>query len=321
MKKILLAALFVFLGAANGFSQDASGETSLPKNLSVVLPKDGSVTMEWIAAPLSTAEVGKAAMRDVIFRLDRNNNVWLGYNQKYLADLANGLNFSLGQPVRDFVFLDDDSLCVVTETSLGFIPPLDPKGTLAREKGIPVFPYQPLCSLPLKQCGLALNNKGSVYVYGYDPAMRAYAVYELLYEATTAYHKGEKTLKGWGKVFLGTDKISAVAAGADALYVAAGRNVFQVVPGQKEPVIVLAHPREIITGLSAGSDGSIVYATGSGVGLIKSKMAIEFMKYPSARIAREKNNLFVFLPDCLGVLGFADMDKFIPQQKTISRKE
>ncbi|MDD5745805.1 MAG: hypothetical protein PHO30_00935 [Candidatus Omnitrophica bacterium] len=314
MKYFWMAVLFLLLGTSNVFSQDASGEVPFPKNLTVVLPKDGTVTMDWIAAPLSAEEIGKTVMRDVVFRIDQNNNVWLGYNQKYLANLGDGLNFSLGQPVRDFVFLDDGALCIVTETSLGFIPPIDNNGTLAQEKGIPVFPFQPLCSLPLKQCGIVSNNRGSVYIYGYDPAMNAYAVYELLYEGNKAYHKGEKNLKGWGKVFLSSDKISAVAAVGGEVYVAAGRRVFKIVSGQKEPVLVLVHPREAVTGLAAVPDGSIVYATGSGAGLIKSKMVMEFLKYPSVRIAQQKNDLLVFLPDNLGVLKLTNMDKFITRK-------
>ncbi len=302
MKRFWIVVLFLFLGAPYALGQDTSAEVPFPKDLIVMLPQDGSVTLEWIAAPLSAAEVSKAAMRDIVFRMDHKNNVWIGYNQKYLANLGSEFSFSLGRPVRDFLFLDNGELFLASETALGFIPPFNNKEVLALDKGIPIFPFQPLCSLPLKQCVLAPNGRGSVYIYGFDHALKAYAVYELLYEENKAYDKGKKTIKGWGKVFLSTDKISAVVVSQGNTYIAEGRTVFKLIPGKPEPVIAFVHPREKNTGLAASPEGGIFYATNSGIGLIKNGMSLEFMKYPSAQMVQQEKALYILLPDCLGVL-------------------
>jgi hypothetical protein len=297
LRRFLLFIIFFFVFASRAFCQGGPGEFVLPKGLAIVLPKDGSVKVEWIAPPLADGLVRKSDFSNQQFRMDKHGAVWMAHNQKFLTNLASGMAFGLARPVMDFMFLDDGALFIVSDTSLGFIPPF--KREQLSQRGVPVLPFQPICSLPLEKCFIASDGKEGIYVYGYNPKTQRYAVLKLL-----------KGFTGWQKVFISDRRISSVFVSADALFIAAGKMVFKLSSGNKEAEVIFSHPSDFVTGLAYQPRAGLFYATDSGIGLVKGA-ALEFMKCPAPQITIKDGKLYVFLPDTLGALLFENIEHLI----------
>jgi hypothetical protein len=296
----LLFVAFLFLLARPAFCQSDAEEFVLPKGLVIALPKDGSVKAEWVAPPLADTVVRKAHFFSQKTRMDKHGAVWMGHNQKFLTNLASGMAFGLARPVMDFVFLDDGSLFIVSDTSLGLIPQF--KKEQLSSNSIPVLPYQPVCSLPLEKCSIVSDGENGIYVYGQEPKTQKYAVLKLL-----------DGFRGWKKVLGVEESISSVFVSADALFVATGKMVFKLSSGEKEAKMVFSHPSESITGLAYQPGASLFYATASGIGLIKG-VSLEFMKCSAPQLMIKEGKLYVFLPDTLGILRFENIEHLISAQ-------
>lgn len=289
MKKLgLIFILFVIIPAA------WAGEYALPKNLSIALPKDGSVKLDWVAPPLLEKQVQKADLRQPVFHLDSRGAVWVCYNQQSLTDFSSGFSLGLKQTIQDFVFLKNNALFLLTENSLGTAVPWDKAEAVAGQ--ISEVLFQPICGLPLTASGLFANDQEQLFIYGFDPKTRESAVYELLSDFSS-----------WRKIFVSSERILAAAAGQDMVYIASGRMVFQVPlkPEQKEKII-FSHPLDVITSLSFIQDSGIFYTTASAVGLVNEQGSLEFIKTERPQTAVWQNQLYVFLPNSLGVLRLAD---------------
>lgn len=289
MKKLgLIFILFVIIPAA------WAGEYALPKNLSIALPKDGSVKLDWVAPPLLEKQVQKADLRQPGFHLDSRGAVWVCYNQQSLIDFSSGFSLALKQPIQDFVFLKNNALFLLTENSLGTAVPRDKAEAVAGQ--ISEVLFQPICGVPLAASGLFSNDQEQLFIYGFDQKTRESAVYELLSDFSS-----------WRKIFVSSERILAAAAGQDMVYIASGRMVFQVPlkPGQKEKII-FSHPLHVITSLSFIQDSGIFYTTASAVGLVNEQGSLEFIKTERPQTAVWRNQLYVFLPNSLGVLRLAD---------------
>jgi len=289
--------LVVFMVPAFGQSENFV----LPKELIIVLPKDGAAQAEWVAPPLAEAQVRKAGFSGQKFRLDWQKAVWMAYNQKVLTNLASGVTFSLARKLNDFIWLDDGALFIVSENSIGFIPPLK-KGQIV-EKGVPEVPYQPIFDLPAQRCSLASDGKDTIFVYGYDQAAQAYAVFELL-----------KGFAGWQKVFVSSEKIGAVCVDGKALYIAAGRIVYKMQMGKKEASVVFAHPLDLITGIAYAPGAGLFYATYNGIGVVNGP-GIEFIKCKGAQIEIKDKILYIFMPESLGVMRLRNIEQLFGQKK------
>lgn len=251
---------------------------------------------EWVAAPLAEAQVRKARFSGQRFRMDRQAAVWMAYNQKVLTNLASGMTFSLERQLNDFIWLDDGALFIVSLDSLGFIPPLK-KGQIV-EKGVPQVPYQPICALPAQRCALATNGKNAIFVYGYDQAAQAYAVFELL-----------KGFAGWQKVFVSREKIGAVYIDGKTLYIAAGRTVYKMRLGEKGASVVFVHPLDFITGIVYAPGAGLFYATHKGIGVVDGA-GIEFIKCNEAQIEIKNKMLYIFMPESLGVMRLRNIEQW-----------
>jgi len=297
--RVILTIAFWAVFTSLAFCQSGSGEYALPKGLLIVLPKDGSVKAEWIAPPLTNSQTRKVNLSNQKFRMDKRGAVWLAYNQKFLANLASGMVFSLARPMRDFIFLDDGALFIVSNTSLGFIPPFKKEQISLND---PVLPFQPICALPLVECSIASDGQNRIYVYGYDPAAKNYAVFELL-----------KGFSGWQKVFVSEENISSVCVTADGLYIATGRRIIKMGLSGKDAKIEFAHLSEFVTGVAYQRGIGLFYSTNSGIGLV-GEVSLEFMKCPSPQIQIRDSKLYVFLPDSLGVLRFDNIERLISEQ-------
>lgn len=298
MGRIAAILLCVFLSSGTAFSQPAgqSADFALPKGLVLVLPKDGLVKAEWVAPPLAEARVRKSAIAFQIFRLGPKGAVWMGYNRKSLSNLASGMVFSLSGPLQDFIFLDDGALFILSDNALGLIPPLDKERISPAD---PVLPFQPIVRLPAEKCAVASDGTNAIFVYGYMPQEKAYAVFELL-----------KGVSGWQKVFVSGERISAVCAHAGVVYIACGRQVFRLKLGEKTIKAVFTHPLEFVTGLSYKPGTGLFYATARGIGLV-SGAGVEFIKCPSPQIQVREDALYVFLPDSLGVMRLKNIDSLV----------
>jgi hypothetical protein len=305
MIKRILTIIFLLAFTQPVFSQGGTGEFALPKDLTMILPKDGSVKPEWVAAPLLGSSVAKANLTSLRFHMGKRGEVWMSYRSKFMSDLASGMTFSLSRPISDFVFFDDGALFIASDTALGFIPPVN------KEKISPknlVFPFQPVCLLPAQRCSIASDGKNAIFVYGYEPATKTYGVFKLL-----------KGFSGWSKVFVSDEKINSVFVNAGDLYIAAGRLVFKLHLGEKGAKIIFSHPKETVTDVVYLPGTGLFYATNSGGGLVVNGGALEFIRFRSAHIAIKDGKLYVFMPDSLGVLRLTNIEGLISDK--IKKKE
>jgi hypothetical protein len=297
MRRGCLIIAFLMIVSAAG-----ADDFSLPKNLSIALPKDGSVKVEWIAPPLAEKQVSQANFRQTRFHLDSRGAVWAGYNQEYVSDFSSGFGFSIGKPIIDFVFLKDNALFLLTDKSLGTVAPFNPDKL--QSKPISELLFQPVCGLPLSQCGLIADPQGKMFVYGYDAKNRQYAVYELLADFSS-----------WEKIFVCSEKIFCATAQSDAVYVASGRMIFKVpLKANESEKIIFSHPLEMITCLAYVNGTGIFYATASGVGLVTEQGSLEFIKTQQPQIAVWQDQIYIFLPESLGVLRVSNPNRLINKQ-------
>ncbi|MFH1063119.1 MAG: hypothetical protein V1747_09600 [Candidatus Omnitrophota bacterium] len=277
-------------------------EFALPKNLSIALPKDGSVKIEWIAPPLAENQVQKANLQQQRFHLDSRGAAWVCYNQKYLADFSSGLSFSLKQPIQDFVFLKDNALFLLTDKSLVTVA-LFSQDKLSYKPILELL-FQPVCGLPLTQCGLIADPSGRMFIFGFDAKNRQYAVYQLL-----------KDFSSWRKIFVSNEKIFCAAAQTDAVYIASGRMIFKIPLKAKEAEkIIFSHPLETIQSLAYISGTGLFYATASGMGLVTEQGGLEFMKSQQPQTAAWQDQLYVFLPNSLGLLRLTNTNQLTSKQ-------
>jgi hypothetical protein len=292
MKILCLMCSFLMI-----ISAARADEFALPKNLIMALPKDGSVKLEWIAPPLAEAQVQKADLRQQRFHLDSRGAAWVCYNQKYLTDFSSGFSFSLKQPILDFIFLQDNALFLITDKSLAVVAPFTQNKIIGKE--IPELAIQPICGLPLTQCGLFADAKGQIFIHGFDAQNREYAVYKLL-----------KDFSSWQKIFVSSERISCALAQTEAVYIASGRIIFKVpLRGNEAEKIIFSHPLEIITSLSYIKGSGIFYATAGGMGLVNDQGSLEFMKSQQPQIAVRQDHLYVFFPYSLGILRLANTQR------------
>jgi hypothetical protein len=294
MKRFIVLMCFFVL--AFPVLAQAKDEFVLPKGFAMALPKDGAVQAEWIAPPISTDQLRAANLMSPRFHMDAKGAVWMSSNRKTLADLASGMSFSLARPLEDFIFLPDGALFIVSDTALGLIPPVD-KNKLSPTD--PEYPFQPLCRLPVEKGSVVSDGKGPLYVYGYIPALRLYEVFEL-----------DKDFSRWHSIFVSAERIAAVSVNEGVLYIASGRMVFRLHPGDKEAKIVFTHPLESVTGVDHLAGTGLFYATHSGVGVVGAA-ALEFLKCPLPQIVIRDNALYVFMPESLGVLRLRNIDRLV----------
>ncbi|MBU1043579.1 MAG: hypothetical protein KJ915_04175 [Candidatus Omnitrophica bacterium] len=280
----LIFTLLIIIPAAG------ADEFVMPKSLRMALPLDGSVKIEWIAPPLAESQVKKANLQQQRFHLDSHGAAWVCYNQKYLADFSSGFSFSLKQSIRDFVFLTDNALFLLTDKSLGTVAPFSQDKL--NNKEIPELLFQPICGLPIIPVGLIANDQDKLFIFGFDSQIREYAVYELLSDFSS-----------WRKIFVSSQRILAAVADNDIVYIASGRMVFQVpLKADQAEKIVFSHPLEMITALTQIKGVGIFYATASGVGLVNGQGSLEFMKSQQPQIVAWQDQLYIFFPESLGIL-------------------
>lgn len=293
MIKRILTIMFLLAFTPPVFCQGGTSEFSMPKDLTMVLPKDGSVKPEWVAAPLAESLVAKANLTFLRFHMNKRGEVWMSYKSKFMSNLASGMTFSLARPISDFIFFDDGALFIASDTALGLIPPVNKEKISPKN---PVFPFQPVCLLPAQRCSIVSDGKNAIFVYGYEPATKTYGVFKLL-----------EGLSGWRKIFVSDEKITSVFVNSDDLYIAAGRSVFKLHLGEKDAKIIFSHPREFVTDIVYLPGTGLFFSTNSGVGLVINGGAFDFIKCSSPRIMIKDGKLYVFLPDSLGVLRLANI--------------
>ena len=289
MKYFKVFILF-FILSCTGFAQAA--EYALPKGLILALPVKSTAKVEWVAPPLAEKQVAKAGFSELNFRLGPNDSFWMGHDQKFFTDLSTGFGFHVDRQVSDFIFLRSGALFIVTDSHLGFAAAF--KENIADAKAVLALPFQPICVLPLSKCAIAGGAKDEIFIYGYDPKSRTYAIFE-----------AAEKFSVWRKIFSSKQRILAVYAHENNIYAAAGRLVFKIPRAGGEGKIIFSHPMENIESLAVTKRG-VFYATHSGVGNVSEKGALEFMKANNCRLLANNNRLYVVLPDSLGILQFSN---------------
>lgn len=290
---------FLVISAATAFG--AGGGFVLPADLTIALPRSGSVQANWLSPPLAADDVRVAGFSGQRFRLDRRASAWMLHNKQNLINLDSGVAFSVARPVNDFVWLDDGALFIAGESSLGIIPPV--KADQAPPKKVPQVPFQPVVNLPAQGCQLASDGKDAIFAYGYDPELRGYAIFELV-----------KGFAGWRKLFVANEKIAAVCADGQTLHIAAGRTVYRLRQGDTKAAVAFVHPLDNITGLACGSGNGPFYATARGVGVM-SDAGIEFIKSNWTQIEVRDDSLYLFMTESLGVLRLNNIGKLLEKSK------
>jgi len=279
MKKLLFLILFIVV-TAHVWSKES--DYVLPKELTIALPKDGSVAMRWVAPPLAEDKVRKAALTDIKFRVAPDGAVWMAYDKNTMTNLLTGMDVNLAAPLSDFIWLDDGALLISSKKTLGFIPELKKDET----------PYQPICMVDIEGSSLASDGKKALFIYGRDGVTKGYAVYERIAGSGV-----------WRKIFISKVRIAGVCVYGGKAYIAAGRMIYELSLNDKKARTVFAHPLDPLTGIAYSPDAGLFYVTGNGVGVVQN-VAVEFIKCKGAQVAVKGNSLYLFLTDSLGVLRF-----------------
>jgi len=297
---LLLAAVSVSAGAppaGAGFLQD----------FSIALPASSHVAARLIVPPPDEKSRGKMAWADVAFAVGPDDVVWFGHDGNTVINFSRDYLFRTDRIFTDIAVLTGGALLIAGRTDLGFVPEvgLSPAGGR-----IPSVSVQPIFLLPVNDCRLSAGEKGVLYLFGTGRESRKEEVYLVRPEPAVPGRNVKLAVRTIRKIYVSTEKVSAVAGDGDETFIATGRLVFKVTSGRDALEPIFLHPSEEITDLALSLMHGLFYTTPSGVGYAGPNGKVEFIRAHNTSIRIAGGALYVFLKNSLAVVKVEGIDTF-----------
>ncbi|TSA08591.1 MAG: hypothetical protein D4R73_08290 [Deltaproteobacteria bacterium] len=297
---LLLTAVSVSAGAPPadaGFLQD----------FSIALPASSHITVRLIVPPPDEKSRGKMAWTDVAFAVGPGDVVWFGHDGDTVINFSRGYLFRTDRTFTDIAVLTGGALLISGRTDLGFVPAV---GLSAADGKVATVSVQPIFLLPVNDCRLSAGEKGALYLSGTGRESGKEEVHLVRPEPAVPGRDARMVVRTIRKIYVSTEKVSAVAGDGDETVIATGRLVFKVTAGRDALEPMFLHPREEITGLAFSRAHGLFYATPSGVGYAGPNGKVEFIKAPNVSIRIAGGALYVFLRNSLAVVKVEGIDAF-----------
>lgn len=308
MKIITLLVVTVLLLAAVSVPAEAPpSDAGFLQDFSIALPASSHVTVRLIVPPLGEKTRGKMVWADVTFAVGPGDTVWFGHDGNTVINFSRDYIFRTDRTFTDIAVLTGGALLIAGRTDLGFVPA---GGLSAADGRVASVSVQPIFLLPVKDCRLSAGEKGALYLSGTGRESGKEEVHLVRPEPAAPDRNARMVVRTTRKIYVSTEKVSAVAGDGDETVIATGRLVFNVTAGRDALEPIFLHPREAITGLALSRAYGLFYATPSGVGYAGPNGNVEFIKAPNVSIRIAGGALYVFLKNSMAVVKVEGIDAF-----------
>ena len=264
---------------------------------SFLLPAGAGVKARWVLPPTSKGDAAAtfsvAADGHPVIRY--GDSTLLYPDQEYLV--------AVDIKISAIAQLENGVMLLASGNRLGLLAP--PAQRMLNAKGLPLVAFQPLAELPLQRIDLLAASGNTVYCAGTNPQTGHYALF-VLHAVKGA------GLKDLELLYQADEPITAAVGNDETTWVATGHKVVQVSRRDGVVVPLYTHPQADVTALAL-TPGGVVASTGKELVLLGRDGALEIMRSAGHRIAVAGNVLYLFFPDCLGVLaldGLGDLSRF-----------
>lgn len=276
MNALLLIGVLVAWAAAAPALSAVEGPARLPADSRLALPEGASV--KWAYS------IGDAKNGGLRFRVDDQGVPWFGDDKGQIRDLFGARRFAVEGGFRDFAWLENRRLVLLTENALGTLEPRDPGPS--QKGGSLLLKFKPAMRLPYKGMTLWPGAGDSIYVLGRNPETKKREVYLVQFpsgKATTAT-----------KILTVPEEITAVAGDGQETYVAVGKLILRMEGTQGHAAAVPFASQEAIRGLVFLKGIGLFYATPSALGFLGQR-PFEFMKVTNAEMRAGGGGLYLLI--------------------------
>jgi len=263
-------------------------------NTTIALPASCSIRVRWAQPPMGHAAAEKARLRipDMSFSVDADGNPWIGLDDHRIVSPANMFEAKTPMPFTGFTHLDSGAMLVSTVTKLGFL--VAPRAASDTGQPMQVVSFQPIAQLPGLYGRLYTGPADTLYVAVTRPG-GTNDLYRL---------KPGAVLKGFEKILETAEEIAGVAGTDKKVFVAIGRQVYEISPETKRVTPLPATISHPITGLAITPRNGLIVSTSRGVSYLINGTFETIVETPNPRICVRKGTLYVFFPASLGVAAF-----------------
>lgn len=264
-----------------------------------LLPVQAQVEARWILPPTEKARF------DARLAVDPDGVPLLSFDDRLASPLRQYL-VSLGKTPEALAFLPGGALLLAVEGALGF--PGEP-ATPKDDKGVPRLAFQPLVALPLRSVAAMAVAGPEVFCAGADRATGRPAVYRL------------RVVKGAGPqelelAYQPAAPVTALAADAEALYVATGRQVIRVSRREGTAAAYYTHPSATVQELAVTPAGLAV-STGEALLLADARGALEVMRSEGHRLVAQGGALYLLFGRSLGLLALERLETLASMPRSV----
>ena len=308
--KWLISVVCCFL-LISGFHPAQSSEKGLQvlSDTTIFLPVKSLVKMKWVFPPLDPELVREATgqWQKTCFSVDPKGQVWIGYGNQYLLTPLGGQRIVLSESYWNFVHLDNGALVFSTAAKIGMM--VSGEKLTTNEKGIPVFPFQPVALLPAHCYRMCKGAGETLFFLCRDAAKRETSIYLLKPEKGSSNAGEHGQLRSYRKIFTTSETVTAVAGDDQFTFIALGKMVV-VVSGKTSKVSRLAsHPSYEISELVFSPEAGLYYATTGSVGYIGADGVFEFLQTPLPSLFLKGDTLHICFRKNLGVVALENVSE------------
>jgi hypothetical protein len=306
MKISTLLVVTVLLLATVSVSAEAPpGDVDFLHDFSIALPASSHIAVRLIVPPPDETSREKMSWADVTFAVGPGDVVWFCHDGNTVINFSRGYLFRTDRKFTDIIVLSGGGLLIAGQTDLGFVPAVGLSAEADR-----VVSVQPIFFLPVNDCRLSKGGKGALYISGTGKESRKEEVYLVRPEPAVPGRNVKLAVRTIRKIYVSTEKVSAVAGDGEETVIATGRLVFKVRSGRDALEPIFLHPREEITGLALSRDHGLFYTTPSGVGYVGPNGKVEFIRAHNTSIRIAGGALYAFLKNSLAVVKIEGIDTF-----------
>ncbi|MGB9764575.1 MAG: hypothetical protein ACPLZD_04380 [Candidatus Saccharicenans sp.] len=339
IKYLFFSVLFLVVFHFSAWSQ----EVEVLRGVLLILPENSQVKLNWVLPPMDPAL--REEYRDKInFSVDGDGVPLIALGNRILINPVKQYSGRLTVPFQDFFHLNSGLLLFSTESDFGFISPVK-ELNYDDETGLPLFPFQPIASMPEAGEGADYTVNGRIFrgdncVYflinrswlDNSPRYIQQVIYclksekistspddsraTLIFEPVLVTEKINLEEPGWGL-------IQAISGDGLTTFLARDNKIYRLAQGNNQPELWYEHPEQKnIEDLQFSSSAGLIYTTQNSVGLAEKDKALEFLQVQSSpKIFLKENNLYVLFSDSGGLVrldNIADLKRFNASERKVT---